>query len=204
MKINELKTLFIIGYLIMVVSLLSPLVLTGRINSEKFFSLAILGQDKKVDQYFPRNIPVIEEDQKINWTIYLLNSYDEIVYFSIRVKLANDTVPDPNSVSCNPSSSPVIYEFNRFLEKDSEIYIPFEWTLLNYNVMNNKIELTNIMINDIVLNNTSISGIKFRFIFELWVFNENYDRFEFAWINEDLVKNCAWNQIWFIISQEET
>ena len=120
---------------------------------------------------------------------------------SIRVKIINNTIPSPNSISCDPSPSNTIYEFNRIVERGQKIFIPFNWSIINYEIVNEKPIILELLLNNNTLNNLSINGERFRIIFELWVFNEDSNDFEFAWINEDLSNQCAWNQIWFNLSQ---
>ena len=43
---------------------------------------------------------------------------------------------------------------------------------------------------------TALSGINYRFIFELWFYDHAVDNFSFTWKTKD-TPHAVWTQIWF-------
>jgi hypothetical protein len=171
------------------------------IPSEKFFSLGILGQNNQIEQYFPKNKPEIQINQSMEWNIYLSNNYDEAKYLAIYVKLLNETMNPPNTIACSPSSSPILYSKELIVLKDQEMLLPFNWSLIEYEITDESIIINDLLINDELMSGLNINGNRFRIIFELWVFNENTSEFTFNWYDADNVNHCSWNQIWFYVRE---
>jgi len=202
MRINEWKKIFISIYILTVILILTPLFINNlSIPTEKFLSLGILGQNNQIEQYFPGNNPVILINQNMNWNIYLSNSYNEAKYLSIYVKLLNESSKGPNTIDCSPSTYPIVYSKELIVLNDQEVLIPFSWSLSKYEITDEDLTLTELIINNVIISDLDITGDRFRLIFELWVFDENNNEFTFNWYDEDKMNHCSWNQIWFNITQ---
>lgn len=202
MSIKRWNRLLIIIYVLIVILIFSPLFDNDlSIPSEKFFSLGILGQNNQLEQYFPKNKPEIQINQSMEWSIYISNNYEETKYLAIYVKLINETMNQPNTISCSPSSSPILYSKELIVLKDQEMLLPFNWSLIDYEITDESIILLDLIINGELLSDLNVNGNRFRMIFELWVFNENTSEFTFNWYDEDNVNHCSWNQIWFNVKK---
>ena len=195
MRIEEWKKIFVSIYILTVILILTPLLIKNiSITTEKFLSLGILGQNNQIEQYFPRNNPVIQINQNMNWSIYISNNYNEVKYLSIYVKLLNETSKAPNTIDSSPSISPIIYSRELIVLNGQEILLPFNWSLLKYEIEGEDIILNDLIINNDLISDLDIKGNRFRLIFELWVFDENNKEFKFNWYNENNINHCSWNQ----------
>jgi uncharacterized membrane protein len=167
-------------------------------RSESFIELAILGENKLANNYYPDDDPNIEILQKIKWHLYLYNHVAEPMFVELKVKLSNSTVKPPNSTTCRHSKTQEIFNIRKILRKNETWIKPITWEIKKILKENGKIKIENISFEDYTTQATIISnrGEKFRIIFELWIFDKESKDFEFGWKKGDKVE-CLWNQIWF-------
>ena len=195
------KYLIIIGLLLILVILWMPFFLPKiPTREESFFELAILGANNQADNYYPNNNPIIDIDEEVKWNIYLHNKMEKTKFVTLRIKLTNSTVLSPDSNKCIPAESPVIYEFTNGVVSNETLILPLHWSLNEASMIDGINRIDSIIINNdiIKVNVYNSNNTRFKFIIELWLFEENSDSFEFGW-NIDDGKRCAWLQIWFEI-----
>jgi len=171
---------------------------------EKFLALALLGEKGNADEYYPNNDMNIDIGEKVRWNIYVYNHMGESKYIAIRVKLVNSKLSPPNSTSCSPTPSQIDYEIRHVLLNNETWQHPFEWVILNIKQSNDSISITRLKVNSEFLNvdvNGNI-GESFRLIFELWVYDEESEDFQFGWVLDQKKSRCAWNQVWFNVLTE--
>ena len=200
MNLDDSKIIYISTCLILLLISVSPLIMLSFPRKiEPFFTLSLLGNDSKIDNYFPDNNQNIEIGNQIKWVMYLYNHMGESKYISVRIKLLNSTMTAPNSTISKPSPYLPIYEYGRILLHNETWIYPFEWSVLKVIENNNSIIIKNIVINDEIVeaNAVSITG-NFRLVIELWMWNTNTRDFIFGWSTESIYG--PWNQIWFNVS----
>jgi len=165
---------------------------------EQFIAMAILGKNGEVNNYFPENISRIEVGTQISWYIYVYNHMDIKKDISIRVKLLNSSLEEPNDNTGEPSPALPFIEIPLTLERNETLIFPFVFSLPQVTLIDQSVKLTMIDVNNafIPLDVSAVNGLSFRFIFELWVYNEVQKTFEFSWKD----KAPVWNQIWFDIN----
>ncbi|MFX0210620.1 MAG: hypothetical protein ACFFDT_31865, partial [Candidatus Hodarchaeota archaeon] len=134
----------------------------------------------------------------VQWNVYLDNQMGEVQYVAVRMKILNSSMPSPNSTSCIPSTSPVVYEERRTLLVDEAWLFPLNWTINSIEQDDDFIVIEGISVNnrDISVHAVSNNGINYRFIFELWVYDDELGGFRFGWDSRD-ESHCAWTQVWF-------
>ena len=199
MNLEDWHLVFVSFCLVLVLIACVPLVLKILPSREEyFFALAVLGENRKAEGYYPKNDPRIEVGEEVRWNIYLYNHMGEAQYVSVKVKLLNSTISAPNSTSIEPSSTEAIYEIRRIVLKNETWLYPFSWSIEDLDLQNNYVEIKHLKINTNIIEASSIAqvGTNYRLILELWVYDENIKDFRFGWINEGELY-CAWNQIWF-------
>jgi hypothetical protein len=78
---------------------------------------------------------------------------------------------------------------------------PLSWSILNINETEDYFQIQKFYINDIYFetNIITLNGMNYRIIFELWIFDENTNKFLFGWKNKNEY-DCVWNQIWFNVT----
>ncbi|MFX0132470.1 MAG: hypothetical protein ACFFDN_02365 [Candidatus Hodarchaeota archaeon] len=110
----------------------------------------------------------------------------------------NSTILAPDSVSNNPSPAPVVYEVRRVLLNNETLFYPFSWSIEDVESVGNFLEIKLITVNGVPIRTQAIAegGSNFRFILELWVYDEGFEDFRFGWRYGNEM-HYAWNQIWF-------
>lgn len=195
MHVEEYRTLFIVGSLILMLVAVAPtLSLFIRIpsGSERFSELWLLGPAHSAENY-PFNVSVNEEYRLF---VGVGNHLGSSSYYMVYVKFRNQTQQLPNSTTSEPSSLPPLYEF-RFVLSDGEVWeAPLTFTIENVLLQQNFSLVQNISINDIVfpVNYTSTwdsdrDGFYYQMFFELWLYNmtsnsfQYHNRFVDLWLN---------------------
>ncbi len=202
MNLNDWKIIFFSATALLAFFIYSPLLadLLPPQKEETFFSLAILGSQGKTDDYYTGNEPEISIDTPIKWNIYIYNHMNKAQQIKVKLKILTPTDSQPNSTSCTPSSSSSIYEIRRIISKNETMIIPFEWEISDIIQYEDYFDISQLRINNYTTN-ASYSGNKketLKMIFELWVYSDNTNTFEFGW--SDLGETrCVWNQIQFKI-----
>lgn len=165
---------------------------------QPFSTLAVLGEEGKIGQYFPEEDPNIGIGDTINWTLYIYNHIGETQYFVVKIKLLNSSMQAPNSTLYIPSSAPVVYEVPRLLLHNETWVHRLEWSLLNLTKVGSIIRIDGIRINNstIQTNIQAVTGSMFRIVLELWVYDVSADEFNFGWKSHE-ESYGSWNQIWF-------
>lgn len=193
MHVEEYRTLFIVGSLILMLVAVAPtLSLFIRIpsGSERFSELWLLGPLHTAENY-PFNVSVNEE---YSFFVGVGNHLGSSSYYVVYVKFRNQTQQLPNSTTSEPSSLSPFYEF-RFVLTDGEVWeAPLTFAIENVLLQQNFSIVQNISINDIAfpVNSTSIwdsdrNGFYYQMFFELWLYNgkefQYHNRFVGLWLN---------------------
>jgi hypothetical protein len=178
---REFEVPLIIGIVVVV------LILTVTVVSsywpkyeERFFEFALLGSEKKAENYFPNQNSTIEKQTPLLWHIFLHNHMGSEQTVIVRVKLLNSTMTMPNDLNHSPSPHLPFLEFSTVLTIDDTIQLPFSWSILEAVPSNGSIVMT--VNNEIIVGDvSSFVDNQLRMVFELWVYNPLTEQYEFGW-----------------------
>ena len=199
MSLDDWHLVFVSVCLALVLAICSPLVMAYLPRGgESFFALAVLGEEGMAEHYYPGDDPLIEVGEEVRWTLYLYNHVGEAQYVAVRVKLLDSTMLAPNSTSCSPSPSPVVYEVRRVMMDNETWLYPFSWSIEDVEPVGDFLEIKQLSMNGgpIGTRAVAVGGSNYRFIIELWVYDEGIKDFRFGWRYGDELR-CVWNQVWF-------
>ena len=174
-------------------------------DSVKSITMAILGSERKAEDYFHNEESIIEVNNGLSWYIYLDNKLGESATISIKIKMLDHNASSPNSTSCEASPSQVLIQIDDYIESDDIREIPFNWIVTEVMNSNDTLVITKVEINGQSFD-TSIGpnnlNEEFRMVFELWVLDKTIDAHIFTYdIGGD--HKCVWNQICFKLEQSE-
>lgn len=170
-------------------------------QNEPFIALSIISNQGTAQDYFPNNDNRISLESVVSWEIFVQNKMPTPQYISIKFKIINSPSLFPNSTTLTPSSEPSIYEENILLLSDQSLKLPFNWTITQFEQLNNSQEKINaIKINEEIHQISIIGRINdnYHIIFELWTFDVNQNQFIFSW-NYEEQSRCVWNHIPFSV-----
>ena len=174
--------------------------------SERFFAMWILGSTGLAEQYYPGGNPNLEVGEEVNWTLGVYNHMGSIQYVVVRVKLLNSTLPSPDDLTGRPSSIPPTLEFTKILLDNETWSIPFVWKIEEVIQREQNLLLTGMLINQFRLGGelaTAHSGINYRFVFELWFYDQELNDLAFSW-ETNKVQHSVWIQMWFNVTSPAT
>ena len=166
---------------------------------ERFFAMYVLGSTGMAEHYYPNDNPSIGVGQEVHWTLGVYNHMGELEYVVVRVKLINSTTASPNDLTGTPSPAAAIFEFRRVLVGNETWSIPFTWQMTNLTQKANDVQITGLLLNDNPLSGrlaSAESGYNFRFVFELWFYDERIADLTFSW-QTNMGPRSVWNQLWF-------
>ena len=202
MSLDDWRLVFVCVCLVLVLAACAPVVMAFlRIREEKFFALAVLGEEGMAEHYYPGDDPDIDVGEEAHWTIYLYNHMGEVQYVAVRVKLLNSTTLAPNSTSCIPSPAPVVYDVRRVIF-DNETWLHLvTWSIKEVGLVGDFLNIYLLSMNGAYFETNVVArdGYNFRIVLELWVYDESLNDFQFGW-NYDDEMHCAWNQVWFNVT----
>jgi len=167
--------------------------------SEQFFAMWILGSHGLAENYYPDDNPNLMVGSQMNWTLGVYNHMGSIEYVVIRVKILNATLPSPDDLTGKPSPIPPILEFTRVLLDNETWSLPFPWKILNVTQTAKGFVLTGLLIDQKPFSGElamAVSGFNYRFIFELWFYDQETKDLAFSWRTNNL-QHSVWTQIWF-------
>ena len=191
----------IIVLTIVLVLLISLFVFLWPRSETSFLEIGLLGKDKLARDYFPNNNSTITVGDQIDWHIYIHNHIDGNQNILLKLKLVNFTLNLPGASELNYSEQYTFFEIPMSLLVDETQIIPIYWNLLEIDNYAGFVTLKRININgEIVhLENITSNNSFFRMIFELWIFNEETQRYEFGWKNGNDLSYASVNMAFRII-----
>ena len=199
MSLDDWRLVFVSVLLILMLGVFGPIAMAYLPRGqEKYFALAVLGEEGMAEKYYPDDDPDIGVGEDVTWTLYVYNHMGEAQYVAVRMKLLNSTTPTANSTSCVPSPAPMVYEIKDVLLNNETRLYPFTWSIEEAGRFGDFVGINRLSLNyDLVEADVySMDGYNFRLVFELWVFDEKLDDFRFGWSCGD-ESRCVWNQLWF-------
>lgn len=195
MHIEEYRTLFVVGSLVLMLVAVAPtlsLFISVPSGSERFSELWLLGPAHTAENY-PFDVSVNEEYRLF---VSVGNHLGSSSYYMVYVKFRNQTQQLPNSTTSEPSPLPPLCEF-RFVLSGGKVWeAPLTFTIENVLFQQNSSLVQEISINDMIfpVNCTSTwdsdkNGFYYQMFFELWLYNmtsssfQYHNRFVGLWLN---------------------
>jgi len=149
---------------------------------QQFSELYLLGANRMLDSY-PYNIAINQ-----NYSLYVgvVNDLGSAAYYTVYVKLVNQTDLLPNATSGTPSSLQPVYEYKFFLANGESWENHLEFSVSKASAYANLSIINRILINGDVFNvnkymirDTNSTRFYFGLVCELWVYNSTINSVQF-------------------------
>lgn len=204
LKISRRDKRYVLVFLVaaMIATSSAALYALNPAPSEHFFALWVLGSHGLTENYYPNDDPNLSVGDGVSWTLGVYNHMGSVEYVVVRVKLLNLTQRSPDATTGNPSPVPPLFEFTRVLLDNETWSIPFEWKITQVAQIGRSLVLSGLSLNRTLLNGqlaSAVSGFNFRFVFELWLYDQNANDLVFSWHTAG-TQHSAWVQIWFNVT----
>ena len=158
----------------------------------------ILDSQGRMEHYYPHENPSVAIGERVSWTLAVYNHIGLVEFIVLRVKLANSTLSGPDTLSGEPNTAPTLFEFSRVLLNNETWSIPFTWEISNIDTTGQSWAITGLVVENSTLTGElarATSGFRFRFVFEVWYYDERLDGLVFS--NGVGGPQPVWTQIWF-------
>ena len=194
LKLEDYKLIFASIGLIGILLFASPtLSLVLRVpGGERFSEFWILGPGHMVEDY-PFNVKA-----GVSYLIYVGvgNHMGSSAYYVIYVKFRNQTEALPNATAGTPSLLPPLFEFRFFIEDGKSWEAPLNFSFNNVSFSENRSFVGSLMINGVTFNVDKLAswdieknGYYYQLFMELWIYNVEFQTFQFhnrfvgLWLN---------------------
>jgi uncharacterized membrane protein len=190
-NLKEYKALLLVVTAIMALLVASPALqrLLVYPQTEFFSEMWLLGPEHKAEN-FPANI-TSNSDYKV--FIGLGNQLGSCAYYSIQVKFRNQTQPAADSFNRTASSLPALYSITSIVADKETWESPISFSLdYTYSEDPVNVTLSKVNVNNIKLNGVTLplegfsatwdperSGFFGNLFFELWLYNDDADSFQY-------------------------
>lgn len=167
--------------------------------SDRFLAMWVLGTNGLAEHYYPNDDPNLKPGENVNWTLGVYNHMGTVEYVVVRVKLLNSTLPGPDGLTGTPSPASPLLELRRVLIDNETWSLPFSWEILALAHKGESLSITRMTVQQIPFGGTlvsAVSGANFRFVFELWFYDETTNDLAFSWQAIGST-HAVWTQIWF-------
>lgn len=201
LKLSSRDLQYVVAFALVATLVASVVAYTSLFPSpnEQFFATWILGSNGLAENYFPNNNSTLTAGELINWTLGVYNHMNGLEYVVLRVKMLNSTLSSPDELTGTPSPVSAIFEFSRILVDNETWSIPFTWRIVSLAKQSQSLLITGLSVNETLLTGnlaSAISGMNFRFVFELWFYDVSTSMLSFAWTAGGAT-HSVWTQIWF-------
>ncbi len=184
-NLEDYRSLFFVGSLVLVLVVAIPalsLLIPFSVEGEHFSEFYVLGPGHIAEDY-PFNV---EEGGKYSVYLGVDNHMASSIFYNVQVKFRNQNEPPPNSTTGTPSPLPTLYEYNIFLEDESnwETLLTFSFSGISFSGNYCKVESLVINgfkfdMNKSVLWDEDHNGYYYQLFFELWIYQVESETFEF-------------------------
>jgi hypothetical protein len=196
LKIEDYKAVFATLCLIGVLLFASPtLGFVLRLPSgEKFSELWVLGPGHMAEDY-PFNV-----EADVNYLVYVGvgNHMGSSAYYVVYVKFRNQTESLPNATAGTPSPLLPLFEFRLFVEDGKSWEAPLRFSFSDVSFSENRSFVGSLMMNGVTFNVDKVAswdvennGYYYQLFMELWIYNIEFQTFEFHNRFVDLWLNMA-------------
>jgi hypothetical protein len=178
------RRLYMFSCIVLCLVFLSPTVavIVPFPEGEKFSELWILGPTHMMEGY-PFNV-----SQGVNYHVFLDvgNQMGDLEYYSIRVKLRNQSDVMPDNSGGTPSGLPTAYEYRIFLRNNATWETEFSFSFSDVSFEGNISRISTILIDGYPVNVDKMAmqdegenGFYYELFFELWIYNSTVSAFQF-------------------------
>ena len=170
--------------------------------TDHFFSMWIVGPNNLTSSYFPYNNPNLIPGERVDWNLGVYNHMSALEYVVVRVKLLNESQVSPNEQTGVASPVSEIFEFARILTDNETWTIPFPFVIIGTVNTNGVVLITKLAINGTLISGNlaqAVGGFDFRFVFELWFYDEGTSSLTFSWPTPTSTYS-VWTQEWFNVT----
>jgi len=200
MKLEGYKLVFVAVGLIGVLLIVTPAI-AGTIRlpgGEQFSELYLLGPDQMATNY-PYNIAVGQ-----NYSVYVGvgNQLGSSAYYTLYVKLGNESDKMPNATLETPSSLPPLYEYSFSIQNGMNWEGHMNFSVYNASIQGTNSQISSIQINNVAFNvdkaamwNSNSTAFTYQLLFELWIYNHESNSIEYNNRFVDLKLNLTNNAI---------
>ena len=184
MKLNDYKLIFVAVGLIAVLLFALP-VLAQAIRApsgEQFSELYLLGPDLMAENY-PSNIVA---DQNYTVHVGVGNHMGSSAYYTIYVKLRNQTDPLPNTTTATPSPLQPLYKYRFAIPDNQSLVNPVVFSVSGASTLGNQSIIKQITINNEKFNvnksatwDSNSTKFGYGLFFELWLYDAPSNSIQF-------------------------
>ena len=195
MKLEEYRTVFAAGSLILMLVAAAPTVslfVAFPEGSERFSELWLLGPNHMAEDY-PFNL---RANETYSVFVGVGNHLGGSSYYLVYVKFRNQTEPLPNATVSEPSPLSPLYEFRFFVDDGDTWEEPLTFSVLEASRDYDFMFVDRLSVNDVVFPvnasarwDSENDGFYFQLFFELWLYNVTsqsfgfHDRYVGIWLN---------------------
>lgn len=194
MNFETLKFFYVFSCVALCLVIFSPtlLAIVSFPEGEKFSEMWILGPTYMLEGY-----PfAVSPGTSYHVVLGVGNQMGGLEYYSIRVKLRNESKPMPDHSVGTPSGLPTIYEYRLFLPNNATWEKDVSFSFREVSFEGNVCRVSKILIDDCVVNVDEIAvqdegdrGFYYEVFFEMWIYNATSSAFQFHnryvgfWVN---------------------
>ncbi len=194
LKLSDWEAIFVavglVGVLLFALPMLSMALRFP--GGERFSELWLLGPGHMLEGY-PFNVTVGE-----SYLVYagVGNEMGSSVFYSVQVKLRNETDDLPNSTASMPSSLPRLYEYRVFLQDGQTWEQPLTFSFSQVSTEQNTSVIGSLTVNGATVSvnkpaewNSTSNEYSYELFMELWIYNVTVDAFQYhnrfdgIWLN---------------------
>jgi Protein of unknown function (DUF1616) len=152
-------------------------------SEEQFIELGLLGRNKMAEDFFQNSNSTVTVNSQNDWYIFIHNHMENSQNILIKVKLLNSTMEIPDDQEHKPSPYASFAEFPISLSNNETLLFPFSWSITGLDYVGGSVVLRQMMINEATtnINVTTSSTSYFQMVFELWVYNNSSEEYDFGW-----------------------
>lgn len=177
MNLNDYKLIFgavgLIGVLLIASPAIASFIQTP--GGEQFSELYLLGPNHTTKNY-PFNIVA---DQNYFVYVGINNHLGSSSYYTLIVKLKNQTDPLPNTKTSTPSTQQPLYQYSFSIPDSQNWETQFIFTVSNASISSSQYKINQLTLNNIKFDvnkpaawNSTTTKFNYEFIFELWLYNK--------------------------------
>jgi hypothetical protein len=191
---ETVKLFYVFSCIVLCLVILSPTLLTivPFPEGEKFSEIWLLGPTHMMEGY------PFDVSPGAGHHVFLSvgNQMGGLEYYSLQVKLRNESEPMPDKLAGTPSGLPTVYDYRLFLRNNATWEKEFSFSFQDVAFEGNVCRISKILIEDHVVNvdkialqNEGDKGFYYQVFFELWIYNATISAFQFHnryvgfWVN---------------------
>ena len=179
--------LTLVGFVVLLIVIVAFVSSIWPTQENWFIELGLLGSNKTADAYFYNFDSTLEAGVQNTWYLYVHNHMDRVQDISIRIKILNSTMTLPNDIENEYSPYVHFTELPLSLSINETILVPFTWSIPEVLIQTDSVVIKRLMVNNQIydVDIMTFSDSFFRMVFELWVYDDSSQEYEFGWNLEE-------------------